>query len=71
MYQDLREIIFDKEEFHKRIAVGLAVMVNESGMTQKEVARKAGVTESVLSLYIHGIKTPSLWTWCKLMKAME
>lgn len=45
--------------------------INNSGMTQIEIATKLGIRQSVVSDYLHGKKMPALDTFANLCKILD
>ena len=45
--------------------------INNSGMTQTEIATKLGIRQSVVSDYLRGKKMPSLDTFANLCKILD
>lgn len=48
----------------------LAALLKEKGLTQRELARKSGLDESTISLYMSGTRTPNLKNHMKLCEAL-
>lgn len=46
-------------------------LMDEKGMTQKQLALKTGLTESSISRYINGSRYPSAKSYFKIIKAIE
>lgn len=49
----------------------LAEIINESGMSQSEIARKLGIRSQQISCYVRGIKMPALDTLANLCKLLD
>lgn len=49
-----------KEEYAKAFGEHLKNLLKEKGMTQVELARRAGVTEASVSRYISGQRSPRI-----------
>ena len=49
----------------------ISELLNKSGMTQRELAEKIGVTEVTLSRYITGKRTPKGPLIVKIAKALD
>ena len=49
-----------KDEYDKAFGEHLKSLLEEKGMTQKELARKTGVTEASVSRYISGQRFPRI-----------
>lgn len=46
-------------------------LLDQRGMTQKELAQKAGITEAAVSRYIHGTRVPKMPTAVHIAKALN
>jgi len=46
-------------------------MIVERGLTQKELARKSGVTEANISLYLSGKAEPNLSSLMRILDALN
>jgi transcriptional regulator with XRE-family HTH domain len=55
------------EKIRKRIVRAIA----KSGMTQIKLARLLGVSQSLISHYLHGNKMPALDTFANLCKILD
>lgn len=53
------------------IGARIAEILNYRGMTQKELAQKAGITEAAVSRYINGDRAPRSVTVAAMAKALE
>lgn len=49
-----------KDEYAKAFGEYLKSLLEEKGMTQKELARRTGLTEASVSRYINGERTPKI-----------
>ena len=49
-----------KDEYDKAFGEHLKSLIEEKGMTQKELARRTGLTEASVSRYISGHRTPRI-----------
>ncbi len=49
----------------------LAEAINQSGMSQSEIARKIGVSHQQISCYVLGKKMPALDTLANLCKVLD
>lgn len=47
----------------------LAKQIKDSGMNQKQLAEKSGVTEAAISRYLHGTRKPNMSALVMLKKA--
>ena len=54
-----------------QIQARLAEAIQQSCMTQKELAEKIGVRREQISCYLHARKMPALDTLAKLCKALD
>jgi ribosome-binding protein aMBF1 (putative translation factor) len=54
-----KDIEEDETLLSKELGANLRKTVPLTGMTQKELADKLGITTAMLSRYIHGVSTPS------------
>lgn len=43
----------------------------DTGISHRELAEKAGLTEVSVSRYVHGTRTPSLYNAYKIMKVLN
>ena len=43
----------------------------DTGISHRELAEKAGLTEVSVSRYVHGTRTPSFYNAYKIMKALN
>lgn len=48
----------------------LAVLLRDKGLSQRELAKKSGLDESTISLYMSGSRTPNLKNHIKLCEAL-
>ncbi len=55
----------------KQIQIKLAEAIKLSGMPQAELARLLGVSQSLISHYLHGNKMPALDTFANLCKLLD
>jgi transcriptional regulator with XRE-family HTH domain len=55
----------------KQIQIKLAEAIKLSGMPQAELARLLGVSQSLISHYLHGNKMPALDTFANLCKILD
>lgn len=49
----------------------LSILMNEQKLTQKELAIKTGVTESAMSYYVKGVRTPRSDVLTRIAKALN
>ena len=49
----------------------LSEAIEKSGMTQKEIAERIGVSRSQISCYLHNKKMPALDTFANLCKVLD
>lgn len=56
-----------QEEIRKRLVEAIKL----SGLHQREIAKKAKISDATLSDYIHKKKLPSLETFARLCEAMD
>ena len=49
----------------------LAESINQSGLSQSEIARRVGIKQSQISCYVHGKKMPALDTFAKLCVVLD
>jgi len=54
-----------------QIQVRLAEAINNSGLTQTEIARRLGINQQQISCYVHGKKMPALDTFANLCAILE
>ena len=59
-----------KEQYGKAFSKYLKEMIEQSGLTQREVAEKAGVTEVSISRYIHEERLPNIYNMYRLLEAL-
>ena len=55
----------------KQIQIKLAEAIKLSGMPQAELAKLLGVSQSLISHYLHGNKMPALDTFANLCKIVD
>lgn len=55
----------------EQIQLRLAEAIQQSGMTQSEIARRLGVKHVQISCYVHGKKMPALDTLANLCKLLD
>ena len=55
----------------EQIQTRLAETINQSGMSQSELARRLGVKHTQISCYVHGKKMPALDTFANLCKLLD
>ena len=55
----------------KQIQIKLAEAIKLSGMPQAELAKLLGVSQSLISHYLHGNKMPALDTFANLCKLLD
>ena len=55
----------------ERIQNNLIKAINQSGMTQQEIADRIGVKRPQISCYIHGKKMPALDTLANLIALLD
>ncbi len=55
----------------KQIQIKLAEAIRLSGMPQAELAKLLGVSQSLISHYLHGNKMPALDTFANLCKLLD
>lgn len=53
------------------IGARIAEILSYRGMTQKELAQKAGITEAAVSRYVNGDRAPRSVTVAAMAKALE
>lgn len=53
------------------IQKNISAAIKQSGMTQKEIGIKLGVSQQTISHYIKGDKMPALDTFANLCKVLE
>lgn len=53
------EYIEDEEIRKKALGHNLQKLIPFSGMTQSEIAKRLGITDAMMSRYIHGVSMPS------------
>lgn len=72
MVQQVVHLTREKEVMHNMLWISVEKYLKEKKMTQAELARRAKVTESVISSLKHGaIKKPSFELVCKLADGLE
>lgn len=54
-----------------KIAENLKMKRKEVGLSQKEIAEKVGVHQTLIAQYENGLKIPSLATACLIADALE
>lgn len=54
-----------------QIQAKIAEAIEQSGMTQSEIARKLGIKQPQISCYVHGKKLPALDTLANLCKILD
>ena len=59
-----------KEQYGKAFSKYLKEMIEQSGLTQREVAEKAGITEVSLSRYLHEDRLPGIYTTYRVLEAL-
>ena len=50
----------NQDEYSKAFGKYLKSLLDEKGMMQKDLAKKAGITEAALSRYVRGERTPRI-----------
>ncbi len=55
----------------KNIQQKISEAIIQSGMTQKEIAERIGVSRSQISCYLHNKKMPALDTFANLCKVLD
>ena len=55
------------EQFGER----LALLIKEKGLSQRELAQKAGVTEAAMSLYVKGTRIPRASVLARVAEALN
>lgn len=55
-----------KEEYAKAFGEHLKSLINEKGITQKELAEKTELTEAAVSRYIKGDRVPGVMQACRI-----
>lgn len=50
--------------------IKLKVLIAEKGMTQKEVAEKAGIKECIMSQIVNGTQNGKIATWRKIAEVL-
>lgn len=53
------------------LPVNLGYMRRREGLTQTELAERAGVAQTVLSQYERGVRNPSAYVLARLAKALD
>ena len=53
------------------IQTKIAEAIRQSGLSQTEIAKRIGVTQSQISCYLHGRKLPALDTFANLCVALD
>lgn len=80
LYSDLNNTIrrlptdsrnMTEEEFRREFRFRVYKILNMRGITQKELAQMAGITEANLSGYLTGKRTPTFYTANKIAKALD
>ena len=56
---------------NEQIQARLSEAITNSGLSQTEIAFKAGVKQTQISCYIHGKKMPSLDTFANLCAVLD
>lgn len=51
----------DAETLRKDIGINIKKMVQTRGMSQSDIAERCGITQAMLSRYIHGTSMPSIY----------
>ena len=51
----------DAEELRKDIGINLRRIIQTRGMAQSDIAERCGITQAMLSRYIHGTSMPSIY----------
>lgn len=69
-YKTIFDLLDDYGEFRKEFAKELIVAIEKSGMTQREVAEKAGISEVSMSRYANGFRMPTIYNLMRIWKAM-
>lgn len=60
-----------EEEQTREFGIRLRTMMWSKGITQKELAEKTGIQQSLLSDYVRGKKKPSFYKVDKIARALE
>ena len=55
----------------QQIQANLAKAIKQSGLTQKEIGARLGVSQQTVSHYIKGDKLPALDTFANLCKVLD
>jgi len=56
---------------HENFGLNLVTILEKKKLSQGDFAKKAGISEGMLSNYIHGHRDPSLETLCKMLTALK
>lgn len=60
----------DAETLRKDIGVNIKKMIQTRGMSQGDIAERCGITQAMLSRYIHGTSMPSIYIVNSLASAL-
>lgn len=60
-----------EEEWRDRFGTKLADVINDKGISQRDLAEAIGVSTIMISKYINGKTSPSSYTLSKLAKVLE
>lgn len=66
-----RECVSDESDFRKTFGSNLQKMLPVSGLTKGELAEKVGITNAMLSRYIRGNSTPSIFVANKIANVLN
>lgn len=69
-YKTIHNLLDDKSKFRKEFAKELRAAIEDSGLTQREVAEKAGLTEVSISRYLSGARMPTVYSLMRIWKAI-
>lgn len=63
----------DEEEtsWAKSFGQNLQTVIKNKNVTQQQLARKLGITDAMLSRYVHGISVPSTFKTCQIASALD
>ena len=60
-----------EKEFNEQFAKAIVDRCEQLGITHRELAEKAELTEVTISRYVHGTRTPSFYNAYKIMKVLN
>ena len=64
------DLLDDEDAFRKEFALELQKAIKDSGMTQRQIVDKAGITEVSMSRYLNGARMPTIFNLMRIWRAL-